>query len=183
MRADQVRELVAQRSKGAIPGLGDKLLTTLLWAQIKAESEFDEYAISPAGAKGLAQFTDSTWSQFGQGSPFDPEEAIKAQIGYMKYLYARFPEIPHHLERWQFALAAYNTGVTNINSMLAYAREACGVPRLHEDWKAGGAAPGDWQRWEYASQHLGKATGSAAQETLTYVQRVMRFAMGGEEPE
>ena len=58
----------------------------LLAAQGCIESNFNANAVSRAGAKGIAQFMDTTWAEWGQGSPFEPSDAIPAQAKYMVYL-------------------------------------------------------------------------------------------------
>jgi hypothetical protein len=75
----------------------------LLAAQLMAESNFDPYAGSPAGAQGIAQFMPSTAAAYGLRDPFDPEEAIDAQAHLMADLIGRF-------DSPQLALAAYNAG-------------------------------------------------------------------------
>jgi hypothetical protein len=75
----------------------------LLAAQLMAESNFDPYAGSPAGAQGIAQFMPSTAAAYGLRNPFDPEEAIDAQAHLMSDLIRRFGSP-------QLALAAYNAG-------------------------------------------------------------------------
>ena len=81
----------------------------MLKAQVRAESSFNPEAESSAGAKGLAQFMDPTWGEFGaSGSPFNPEHSISAQARYMKYLLDYFDS---NIEQ---ALAAYNWGMGNV---------------------------------------------------------------------
>ncbi len=75
----------------------------LLAAQLMAESGFDPYAGSPAGAQGIAQFMPSTAAAYGLKDPFDPEEAIDAQAHLMSDLLRQFGSP-------QLALAAYNAG-------------------------------------------------------------------------
>jgi len=75
----------------------------LLAAQLMAESNFDPYASSPAGARGIAQFMPSTAASYGLRDPFDPVEAIDAQAHLMSDLLRRFG-LP------QLALAAYTAG-------------------------------------------------------------------------
>lgn len=75
----------------------------LLAAQLMAESNFDPYASSPAGAQGIAQFIPSTAAAYGLRDPFDPVEAIDAQAHLMSDLIRR-------LGSPQLALAAYNAG-------------------------------------------------------------------------
>jgi Transglycosylase SLT domain/D-alanyl-D-alanine carboxypeptidase len=75
----------------------------LLAAQLMAESNFNPFAVSPAGAQGIAQFIPGTAASYGLRDPFDPGEAIEAQAHLMSDLIARLgsPEL---------ALAAYNAG-------------------------------------------------------------------------
>lgn len=56
----------------------------LLAVQGYAESAFDPNAVSPAGARGIAQIVDKTAEQHGI-DPFDPEQAIMFQASYMKW--------------------------------------------------------------------------------------------------
>jgi soluble lytic murein transglycosylase-like protein len=77
----------------------------LLAAQLYAESGFNPFARSPAGALGIAQFIPATARSYGLRDPFDPEASIMAQAHFMHELLARFGgQVP-------LALAAYNAGV------------------------------------------------------------------------
>jgi soluble lytic murein transglycosylase-like protein len=76
---------------------------TLLAAQIYAESGFNPFAVSPAGAQGIAQFMPGTARGIGLDDPFDPDRAIDAQAHLMRDLLRRFGAVP-------LALAAYNAG-------------------------------------------------------------------------
>ena len=51
----------------------------LLAAQLLAESNFDPAAVSPAGARGIAQFMPATAAAYGLDDPFDVGAAIDAQ--------------------------------------------------------------------------------------------------------
>jgi LAS superfamily LD-carboxypeptidase LdcB len=75
----------------------------LLAAQLMAESNFNPYASSPAGAQGIAQFIPSTAASYGLRNPFDPDEAIDAEAHLMSDLIDQFGSP-------QLALAAYNAG-------------------------------------------------------------------------
>ncbi len=75
----------------------------LLAAQLYAESNFNPFARSPAGAEGIAQFMPGTAEAIGLLDPFDPEAAINAQARLMRDLLGRFGSVP-------LALAAYNAG-------------------------------------------------------------------------
>jgi transglycosylase-like protein with SLT domain/D-alanyl-D-alanine carboxypeptidase-like protein len=80
-----------------------RVSTGLLAAQLMAESGFDPRAVSPAGARGIAQFMPGTAAAYGLRDPFDAESAIDAQGHLMADLLGRFGSVP-------FALAAYNAG-------------------------------------------------------------------------
>jgi Transglycosylase SLT domain/D-alanyl-D-alanine carboxypeptidase/Putative Flp pilus-assembly TadE/G-like len=75
----------------------------LLAAQLYAESGFNPFARSPAGAEGIAQFMPGTAAAIGLADPFDPDAAINAQGHLMRDLLGRFGSVP-------LALAAYNAG-------------------------------------------------------------------------
>src|ERR687893_629575 len=63
---------------------------TLLAAQLFAESGFNPFAVSPAGAQGIAQFMPGTARGYGLDDPFDPHAAIDAQGHLMRDLLKRF---------------------------------------------------------------------------------------------
>jgi transglycosylase-like protein with SLT domain/D-alanyl-D-alanine carboxypeptidase-like protein len=75
----------------------------LLAAQLYAESNFNPFAVSPAGAEGIAQFMPPTADSLGLENPFDAEQAIHAQARLMRDHLRRFASVP-------LALAAYNAG-------------------------------------------------------------------------
>jgi len=76
----------------------------LLAAQLYAESGFNPFARSPAGAEGIAQFMPGTARSLGLDNPFDPVAAIDAQAHLMSDLLKRFGG------RVALALAGYNAG-------------------------------------------------------------------------
>ena len=75
----------------------------LLAAQLYAESGFNPFARSSAGAEGIAQFMPGTATSMGLDDPFDAAAAIDAQAHLMRDLLRRFASVP-------LALAAYNAG-------------------------------------------------------------------------
>jgi hypothetical protein len=75
----------------------------LLAAQLMAESNFNPFAVSPAGAQGIAQFIPSTAAAYGLRDPFDPVEAMESQAHLMS-------DLIHQLGSPELALAAYNAG-------------------------------------------------------------------------
>lgn len=92
----------------------------LLIAQLRQESRFNPKAVSPAGARGIAQFMPATWKEYGGGAdPFDPAAGIDAQARYMRDLLRQFGG------NEALALAAYNAGPGRV-------RKAGGVPDIQE---------------------------------------------------
>jgi len=90
----------------------------LLAAQLMAESNFNPFASSPAGAQGIAQFIPSTAAAYGLTDPFDPVAAMEAQAHLMS-------DLIRQLGSPQLALAAYNAGPAPV--------EACRcVPEIPE---------------------------------------------------
>jgi hypothetical protein len=90
----------------------------LLAAQLYQESHFNPFAISPAGARGIAQFMPGTAKDYNLADPFDGDAAILAQGHLMHDLLAQFGSVP-------LALAAYNAG--------SRAVAACGcIPQIPE---------------------------------------------------
>jgi hypothetical protein len=75
----------------------------LLAAQLMAESNFNPFASSSAGALGIAQFIPSTAAAYGLTDPFDPVAAMDAQAHLMS-------DLIRQLGSPQLALAAYNAG-------------------------------------------------------------------------
>jgi hypothetical protein len=75
----------------------------LLSAQLYAESNFNPFSESAAGARGIAQFMPGTASAYGLDDPLDPAASIDAQGHLMRDLLERFASVP-------LALAAYNAG-------------------------------------------------------------------------
>jgi soluble lytic murein transglycosylase-like protein len=81
-------------------GVDPALLTGL----IKAESNFDPSATSPAGAQGLAQLMPATAAGLGVTNPLDPTQAIEGGARYLRQQLDRFGGDASK------ALAAYNAG-------------------------------------------------------------------------
>jgi hypothetical protein len=90
----------------------------LLAAQVMAESNFNPFARSAAGARGISQFMPATAAALGLRDPFDPAASIDAQAHLMRDLLRRFGSVP-------LALAAYDAGPAAV--------AGCGcVPPLRE---------------------------------------------------
>ncbi len=91
----------------------------LIKAIIKAESDFDPYAVSPAGAQGLMQLMPETAERLEVGNPFDPTSNVFGGVRHLRELLDRFDlELP-------LALAAYNAGTLRVET-------AGGIPAIEE---------------------------------------------------
>ena len=77
---------------------------SLLKALIKTESDFDPWAVSKVGAKGLMQIMPENLKMLNINDPFDPRENIMGGTLYLKQLIKRFNG------KLSLALAAYNAG-------------------------------------------------------------------------
>lgn len=74
-------------------------LARLIWQ----ESRFDPYALSVAGAQGIAQFMPSTARIRDLNNSFDPAEALAKSAEYLRFLADKFGNLG-------LAAAAYNGG-------------------------------------------------------------------------
>ncbi len=119
-------------------GLPVSFLTRLIWQ----ESRFQPHVVSPAGARGIAQFMPDTAAAQGLADPFDPEQAIPKAAQFLAQLRDQFGNLG-------LAAAAYNGGPTRIAHWVAnggglpdetrsFVLEITGHPI--EEWSADGAA-------------------------------------------
>ena len=76
------------------------------------ESEFFPFAVSSAGAEGIAQFMPRTASGRSLDDPFDASQAIPAAASYVAELRKRFGNLG-------LAAAAYNAGPRRVSDWLA----------------------------------------------------------------
>jgi len=116
---------------------------SVIRATIQAESAFNPYAKSSAGAKGLMQLLDSTGREvFRQGrysgayNPYDARTNINVGTDYLKQLYTKYAG------NWDKALAAYNMGPEAL-------RQNGGVP------------------YEQTAQYVNKIKSNAGMSSLT----------------
>jgi len=94
----------------------------LVAAQIYQESHFDPRGKSWAGASGLFQLMPATAKGLRVEDPTDPEQSIRAGLEYMHKLHDHYGDVPDDIERYRFALAAYNTGSGHIDDARRLAR-------------------------------------------------------------
>ncbi len=76
----------------------------LVLSVMRAESGFNQRAVSPKGASGLMQLMPATAERFGVRNIFDPRENIFAGARYLRWLLDRFNG------DLRLALAGYNAG-------------------------------------------------------------------------
>ena len=79
----------------------------LLKAMAKAESDFNPYAVSGAGAEGIMQLMPETAAGLGVTDSFDPKQNIMGGAKYVSELFRTFGAYPNALE---LVIAAYNAG-------------------------------------------------------------------------
>lgn len=132
-------------------------------AQLYQESRLNPLAVSPVGARGLAQFMPGTWSDVSQKlnlpgvSPHVAGPAIDAGAFYMAGLARQWSAPRSDLDRWDLARASYNAGLGNL---------------LAAQRRCGGVAPFDG-----IMACLPAVTGRHSKETIDYVDRIHRWYM------
>ena len=96
-RKAQVQALVREAAEK------HKVDPLLVHSVIEAESSYNPYAVSPAGAEGLMQLMPATARDLGVKNSFDPKQNIEAGVRYLKQLQEQYGDD-------RLALAAYNAG-------------------------------------------------------------------------
>lgn len=135
----------------------------LVKAQLWQESKLRPNAVSPAGAQGLAQFMQGTWSDMKkqmrmpeQARPFDPVYAVPALCFYMAQLHEEWNAEREPADRYALTLASYNAGMGNLLKAQKLAGDAAEYHRI--------------------IAQLPAVTGrDNAHETTTYVSRIFGY--------
>lgn len=83
----------------------------LIYSIIKIESNYNDRAVSSAGAQGLMQLMPQTAKRFSVTDSFDSEQNIKAGIEYIAFLIDRYQDV-------NYALAAYNAGENAVDNYM-----------------------------------------------------------------
>jgi membrane-bound lytic murein transglycosylase F len=94
----------------------------LVAAQIYQESHFDPARKSWVGAQGLFQIMPATAKGLGILDATDPEQSIRGGLKYMQQLSDHYKDVPDAIERYRFALAAYNSGFGHVDDARRLAR-------------------------------------------------------------
>jgi hypothetical protein len=89
--------------------LPEEFFTRLIWQ----ESRFDPAAVSPAGARGIAQFMPQTAAMRGLTDAFEPLQALRESASYLRELRTTFRG------NLGLAAAAYNAGPGPVDAWLA----------------------------------------------------------------
>ena len=104
----------------------------LVAAQIYQESHFDPQRKSWVGAQGLFQIMPATAKGLGIQDATDPEQSIRGGLEYMQKLHDHYRDVPDEIERYRFALAAYNTGFGHVDDARGLCRAA---GKNHTHWR------------------------------------------------
>jgi len=130
-------------------------------AQLYQESRLDPAAVSPVGARGLAQFMPGTWDQmlrelkWGRVSPHMVRAAIHAGAYYDRQLRNQWSSPRPVEDRHWLAVASYNAGLGN----LLEAQRKCGMKALYDEIIA----------------CLPQVTRRYADETIQYVKQIKKW--------
>lgn len=116
---DKVKYINAAHAAEIKHGLPRNILVGL----IGAESNFNPNAVSPVGARGLAQFMPSTAKEYGI-DPLDPYQSIDAAGKYLASSYKKF-------NNWEDSLRSYNMGVGGLQKVKAGKRT---LPKETQDY-------------------------------------------------
>jgi len=81
----------------------------LVMALVKIESNFNPYAISHKGARGLMQLMPATARMYGLRDYYDPAANVDAGVRHLRMLFERYESDVDHV------LAAYNAGSSAVD--------------------------------------------------------------------
>ncbi len=107
----------------------------LLAAVAYQESQWDAYAVSPTGVRGIMMLTETTADHLGVKDRLDPRESILGGARYLVELKSGLPERVAEPDRTWLALAAYNIGLGHLNDARTLARRLGRDPDAWRDMK------------------------------------------------
>lgn len=115
---DEICRLIESAANGE--ALPFEFFARLIWQ----ESRFNPQAVSPAGARGIAQFMPKTANGRGLADPFEPASALQESAEFLRELVQQFGNVG-------LAAAAYNAGPKRVNDWLA---KRGGLPRETQNY-------------------------------------------------
>ena len=105
----------------------------LLAAVAYQESQWDTYATSETGARGMMQLTEETGRHLGVPDRLDARASIHAAGRYLRELKAKLPARIGEPDRTWLALAAFNIGVAHLEDARVLAQKQKLNPDLWSD--------------------------------------------------
>jgi soluble lytic murein transglycosylase-like protein len=151
-------QLIPSKYDGEIKRAAGEWLPAWDWrwwkAQLYQESRLDNSAVSPVGARTVAQFMPATWEEarvafrYGELPKAEADQAINAGAWYMRRMRAYWKPPRSERERRRFAQASYNAGAGGVTKAQA---------RCH------------------GRRRFRRIVACLAAETRTYVERIARW--------
>jgi membrane-bound lytic murein transglycosylase F len=135
-------EVFRERIKSLLPAyrrdfeaaqIGSGIDWRLLAAVAYQESQWDPFAASETGARGLMQLTEDTARQLRVADRLDPRASIGAASRYLSDLKAKVPGRIAEPDRTWLALAAFNIGVAHLEDARVLAQKQKLNPDLWSD--------------------------------------------------
>jgi membrane-bound lytic murein transglycosylase F len=105
----------------------------LLAAVAYQESQWDPFATSETGVRGLMQLTEETARQLRVADRLDAKASIGAAGRYLRELKAKLPERIGEPDRTWLALAAFNIGIAHLEDARILAQKQKLNPDLWSD--------------------------------------------------
>ena len=110
---------------------------SLVHSVIRAESNYNPYAVSSKGAQGLMQLIPSTAKRFGVSNAFDVADNVLGGVKYLKFL------LDYYQNDYVRTIAAYNAGeaaVDKYNGIPPYNETRNYVSRVAQNLKTARAS-------------------------------------------
>src|SRR6267142_2437682 len=99
---EKIQAVVTSTGRIVFTNLVDNAPAPLL--PVKTESNFNRWAVSNKGARGLMQLIPATGARYGVRDFFDPQQNVEGGVQYLKFLLEKFKG------NLDLSLAAYNAG-------------------------------------------------------------------------